>query len=198
MKQSMETDLMTTGEVSRMFRVSRQAVTAWIQLGKIPAFKTPGGRYRILRADLVRFFQKNNHPVPSGLLHDRAHILIVDDERPILDILLRLISIRYPRVMVDTAEDGISALDKIAQSTPDLVILDIRMPRMDGIEVIRRLRNEPAYGTIKILPMSGDPGALNGTGRSSDYSVFRKGSSFQKLVESLPAYLPHLAGRVDN
>lgn len=198
MERATETGLLTAGEVSRMFRVSRQAVSAWIRLGKIPAFKTPGGRHRILRSDINRFFQKNNHPIPSELRQDRSHILIVDDEPSVLDILLRLISTRYPRVGVDTAGDGISALEKIAQSTPDLLILDIRMPRMDGLEVIRRLRNEPAYGTIKILPMSGDPGALNGNGRPSDYSVFPKGSSFQKLVESLPAYLPHLAGQVDN
>lgn len=185
----MESEMLTTGEVSRLFKVSRQAVSAWIVSGKIPAFKTPGGRHRILRADLVRFFQIDRHPVPAP----PHHILIVDDERCILEVLRRLISYRYPGVALDTAEDGISALEKIACAPPDLLILDIRMPRMDGIEVIRRLGNQPAYAGIKILPMSADPGALNGAGDTGGRSVFQKGASFQKLLESLPAHLPRLA-----
>ena len=191
-----ETELLTTVDVSKLFKVSRQAVAAWIGSGKLPAFRTPGGRYRVRRSDILRFFQTNNHPVPSRLREELTHILVVDDECQVLDILRRLISARYPSVMLDTATDGVLALEKIASLIPDLLILDIRMPRMDGIEVMRRLKNIPAYSGIKILPMSADPAALNGGDRTMNAALFRKDYSFQKLVESLPALLPQMAGRL--
>lgn len=81
-------------------------------------------------------------PMPST-------ILIVDDDPHIRQLLV----FAFGKAGLDTIEaaDGEQALEQVAQNTPDLVILDINMPRMDGLEVCRRLR---AYNDVPIFFLS--------------------------------------------
>jgi two-component system, OmpR family, response regulator MprA len=65
-------------------------------------------------------------------------VLIVDDERPVRDAVAR--ALRLARLDVAVASDGYEALAQVAQEKPDLVVLDVLMPGIDGIEVCRRLR----------------------------------------------------------
>ncbi|MEW6232873.1 MAG: response regulator, partial [Chloroflexota bacterium] len=73
-------------------------------------------------------------------------ILVVDDDPQILNFLRR--GLAYEGYAVDTAEDGESALKRALQVPPDLVILDVMMPGLDGLEVARRLR---AGGDVPIV-----------------------------------------------
>jgi CheY-like chemotaxis protein len=83
-----------------------------------------------------------------------ARILVVDDE-PDQRLLLRRIFERAGHEVTD-AGDGAAALKAVHESPPDLVVTDIMMPVMDGAELIRRLRCEPATSHIPILAASGD------------------------------------------
>ena len=69
-----------------------------------------------------------------------ARVLVVDDDPYTRDILLRFLSERG--FDVETADDGESALTTIPDYEPDVVLLDIRMPEMDGVEVLRRIEEE--------------------------------------------------------
>jgi CheY-like chemotaxis protein len=84
-----------------------------------------------------------------------ARILVVDDE-PAQRFLLRRIFERAGHEVTD-AGDGATALRAVHESPPDLVVTDMMMPVMDGEELIRRLRFEPATAGIPILAASGDP-----------------------------------------
>lgn len=66
-------------------------------------------------------------------------ILVVDDDRAVRESLRR--SLTFNGYTVDTAGDGIEALEKIVAERPDVAILDVMMPRLDGLEVCRRLRS---------------------------------------------------------
>ncbi len=78
-----------------------------------------------------------------------AHILVVDDDAPVLRALKRVLeSAGY---QVSTASDGQEALAMIARARPDLLVLDIIMPRMDGLEVCRRVRADPFVAKLPIL-----------------------------------------------
>ncbi len=66
-------------------------------------------------------------------------ILVVDDDRAVRESLRR--SLTFNGYTVDLAVDGLNALEKVAESRPDAVVLDVMMPRLDGLEVCRRLRS---------------------------------------------------------
>ncbi|MGZ3715004.1 MAG: response regulator [Ktedonobacterales bacterium] len=73
----------------------------------------------------------------------KAHILLVDDDRHITEVLRR--SLAYEGYSVDVALRGDEALQKALQRPPDLVVLDLMLPGIDGLEVCRRLRVHSAY-----------------------------------------------------
>jgi len=82
----------------------------------------------------------------------RKTILIVDDERMLVDMIkLRLEAAGYD---IRVAYDGEEALRKTRSAKPDLVILDIMMPKMDGYEVCRRLKKDPEYAKIPVIMLS--------------------------------------------
>jgi sigma-B regulation protein RsbU (phosphoserine phosphatase) len=84
----------------------------------------------------------------------RAHVVIVDDDAA-NRILLRGVCEKLGIGIIDEAEDGQIALELITRFRPDLVLLDIRMPRMDGFELMRHLRSNPALDNLSILVQTG-------------------------------------------
>jgi two-component system alkaline phosphatase synthesis response regulator PhoP len=83
---------------------------------------------------------------------DRKRILVVDDEIYIVHILE--FSLTMEGYTVLTASDGEEALKMIEQERPDLVVLDIMMPKLDGYEVCRRLRQDDQFGTLPVILLS--------------------------------------------
>jgi len=82
-------------------------------------------------------------------MRDPARILVVDDVPDNVDILqMRLASQGYEVV---TAGDGLEALEKTRELLPDLVLLDIMMPKMDGIEAVKRLKADPSLPFIPVI-----------------------------------------------
>ena len=82
-------------------------------------------------------------------MQEKPSILIVDDDPDILDgILIILESQDYE---LRTAKDGVSCLELLKEDLPDLLILDLLMPRMDGWGVIREVRKDPRYANMPIM-----------------------------------------------
>lgn len=90
------------------------------------------------------------------------YVLVVDDEKHIR----RLIEVNLQRVgyRVGTAGDGVEALEKIQVERPDLVIMDVMMPRMDGFEALRRIKSDPALADLRVLML---------TAKAQDADIFR-------------------------
>ncbi len=76
-------------------------------------------------------------------------ILVVDDDPDILDAITTVLSTRPYTIL--KARDGVECLDKVRQQIPDLIILDLLMPKKDGFAVVRELRENPKYARIPIL-----------------------------------------------
>jgi len=91
-----------------------------------------------------------------SLRQENSKILIVDDEPGIRALLVSAIREFLPHCQIEVASDGIEASQKWAALNPDLVILDIKMPRMSGLEVCRLLREQPDHLHTRILAISGD------------------------------------------
>ncbi len=78
-------------------------------------------------------------------------VLVVEDDRAVLDLLDG--ALREEGYRVRRAEDGVEALEAIREQTPDLVIADVHLPRLDGGQLVRRLRDE----NVPVILLSGDP-----------------------------------------
>lgn len=90
------------------------------------------------------------NPAPGENIHQS--VLIVDDE-PMARTLLRLMLVRAG-FHVSEAEDGFDALEKIRKNRPDVILLDVMMPGMDGFAVCEKLRSEAATAELPIIMLS--------------------------------------------
>jgi CheY-like chemotaxis protein len=81
-----------------------------------------------------------------------AYILIVDDDPDILDNIVTILETQPYRLA--TARDGKQCMKMLEQETPDLLILDLLMPRMDGWGVIREMRSERKFDKVPIMILS--------------------------------------------
>lgn len=152
----MEARPLTTGEIAQYCHVTDRAVLKWVDEGKLKAYRTPGNHSRIMVADFLQFLKEYNMPIPSefqevGVGHK---VLIVDDDKEMVSAIKRVL-LSHQGFEVDVAFDGFSAGQKFAEFKPDLILLDIKMPGVDGFEVCARLRKDPASRGVKIIVVSG-------------------------------------------
>ena len=150
----------TTSEVARYCAVTNDGVLKWIKSGKLRAFSTPGGHYRVSPEDFRAFLDKFGIPVDeaffAGAQKSRS-VLVVDDEADIRQILLRILTELDPGMRIEEASDGYEAGIKIGSLHPDLVIMDVMMPRVDGLSLCRSIRENPATRAIKVLAVTAFP-----------------------------------------
>ena len=148
----------TTFQISKFCNVNHRTVLTWIKQGKLSAFRTPGGHSRVRETDLLAFFKSFNIPIPDELEKTKQHILIVDDEEPILELVEEALCSAADladQVQITKCSNGIDALMLVGKELPDLLILDIFMPNLDGFEVCKRLRSNPDSREIEIIVISG-------------------------------------------
>ncbi|NLE65748.1 MAG: response regulator [Elusimicrobia bacterium] len=81
-------------------------------------------------------------------------VLVVDDDQEMAHAIRRVL-LNHKTFEVDLAFDGVTACEKAVEFQPDLVLLDVRMPGMDGFEVCSRLKNDPRTASAKVIVVSG-------------------------------------------
>jgi excisionase family DNA binding protein len=144
----------TTHEVSRLLHVNPRSVINWIDQSLLPSYRTPGGHRRIRREDLLGFLRKHQIPTPASLMEGgNFSMLIVDDEEELADVIKAYFE-RKGGFEITTVNDGISALLEVGRAKPDLLILDIMIPGVDGVEVCRRIKAGASASTT-IIAISG-------------------------------------------
>ena len=96
--------------------------------------------------------------MPTGIERKAAKILIVDDDPTIREMLIEALALNRDRpYLIEEASNGIEASIKLGTYRPDLLILDIFMPEMDGLEVCRIIKNEPELSAMKVIISTGYP-----------------------------------------
>lgn len=148
---------LTSKQVAQYCHVSNRAVLKWIEEGKLKAYRTPGNHSRVSVEDLVAFLKQFSMPIPRDLDESQRNrrILIVDDDPKIVDLLKVTLSVSR-KFDIKTANDGFSAGQKFAGFKPDLVILDINMPVLDGYEVCAQILGNPENKKVQIMIISGE------------------------------------------
>src|SRR5688572_11999832 len=102
--------LYTTHDISRLLQVDPSTVSKWIDKGLLLAFRTPGGHRRVRSGDLRSFLISHEMPVPDELGAGPVRIVIVDDEKPVLDGLKRALKPYAAQVEVVTTTSGVEAI----------------------------------------------------------------------------------------
>lgn len=119
------------------------------------------------------------------------HVLIADDSEIFRSTLCGYLQ-QLPEVAtVATARDGIEALEQIHRAVPDLLLLDLRMPRMDGFEVLRRLQLLAPH--LCVLVLSAQSGkAYQETALREGASAYLDKADTSRIIDTLQAMLAHL------
>lgn len=145
-----------THDIARMCNVTPPTAINWIEEGKMPSFTTGGGHRRVWDKDLTAFMREHNMPIPAELAAQaKPVILIVEDEEQNRRFISRAIKTAYPDAEIAEAADGFEAGHKVHTLLPALVILDIQLPKVNGVKVCEMMRADPGLRNIKILAITG-------------------------------------------
>lgn len=172
--------------------VSRSTLLRWLDEGAIPHSSTAGGWRRILLQDLVAFMREHGIPVPLDIDPGPPRILLVDDEPAVTRGLRRVIRQALPEAEVHEVNDGFSAGLTALEILPHVMLLDLRMPGLDGVEVCVRMRQQPLLRGTAVVVLSGhidDPieAELKALGVRA---CLRKPIPAPDLIETLRPMLP--------
>ena len=144
----------TTGDIAAHCHVSQETVANWIKQGRLEAYSTPGRHRRIRLDDLRSFLANHGMPPVERAASDERRVLVVDDDASIVSLIVKFLS-RDRRYVLDTASDGFDAGLQLVTFGPDLVILDLMMPYLDGFSVCERIKSSPQTSNVKVLVITG-------------------------------------------
>lgn len=143
----------TTTQAAGICGVTQQTVIKWIDSGRLAGYKVPNSRARrVTRTALIDFMRANNIP-ESNLEKDVIKVLVVDDEEMIAD----MIALEFEEdrnIEVRKVNRGFDA-GIVAEYRPDVIILDIMLPDIDGRRVCRLIRDGAMGKEVKIIGVSG-------------------------------------------
>lgn len=184
----------TTREAAQMLGVSLRTVQLWVESGVLKAWKTDGGHRRLpLSAvnELVR--QRMNRGQAPAPAPGKFNILVLEDDEDMVKLYQMTMENWQLPIQVTFVPSVYEALIVIGRGQPDLLITDLRMPGVDGFEIIRLLRNDEAIRDLDIVVVTAlnraeieEKGSL-----PPDITVFTKPVSFDQLMGYIKACLAH-------
>src|SRR6266487_4484021 len=142
-----EPDWLTLGQAAKFLGVAQSTIRKWSDQGRVPAFYTPGGHRRYRRRDLETFLDRSG---PGGRTEGPL-VLVVDDDARLREFVR--VNLEMEGYTVREAASGEEALDAIEDQAPELVLLDVVMPGVDGWQMLQRLQER--HGSIPVIMFSG-------------------------------------------
>ncbi|MBN1844369.1 MAG: response regulator [Sedimentisphaerales bacterium] len=145
----------STGDAAAICKISQQTIIRCFDSGRLEGFRVPGSRFRrIPRDSLIKFMREND--IPLDLLEEtnRSKVLVVDDDPEIVELIVDVLE-RDGRFEVRTASSGYDAGVITQEFRPDVMILDYMLPDVNGNVVCRTIRQNPTFGHMKIIIVSG-------------------------------------------
>jgi excisionase family DNA binding protein len=178
---------LTLGQAAKYLGVAQSTIRKWSDQGRVPAFYTPGGHRRYRRGDLDTFLDRSG---PGGNVAQGPLILIVDDDARVREYVRVNLELEgYAVREAASAEEGLAVLEEVS---PDLVLLDVMMPEVDGWEMLRRVQERHGVGAIPVVMFSGkvdEDVAAEATARGAQ-GFLGKPFDPQQLIEHTKQLLP--------
>ncbi|WP_152052176.1 response regulator [Tautonia marina] len=144
----------TTGEAAKICKVSQQTIIRCFDSGQLKGFRVPGSRFRRIPRDALYRFMKDNNIPTDALESGRRRILVVDDEPEVVQIIKDAL-LADGRFEVKDVDNGFGAGMMAKEYHPDLMVLDIMLPDINGKAVCELVRRDPSMSDIKIFCISG-------------------------------------------
>jgi excisionase family DNA binding protein len=178
---------LTLGQAAKYLGVAQSTIRKWSDQGRVPAFYTPGGHRRYRRGDLDNFLNRSG---PNASDQTGPLVLIVDDDERVREyVRVNLEMEGYTVREAANAEEGLNVLEEVS---PDLILLDVMMPEVDGWEMLRRVQERHGVGTIPVVMFSGkvdEDAAGEATARGAQ-GFLGKPFDPQQLIEHAKQLLP--------
>jgi len=151
-----------------MLGMAVRSVQMMVDRGDLEAWKTPGGHRRISRASVDRWLGGRNQdtapaatrasapgavaqPLPDG----RAPcVLLIEDSMHCQNLVSLLLRQHFPQVELHTADDGIAGLAMLGRLQPDVLVVDILLPGIDGGTLITSLRSHPQFASMRLIVLT--------------------------------------------
>jgi excisionase family DNA binding protein len=144
----------TTGEAAKICKVSQQTIIRCFDNGQLKGFRVPGSRFRrIPREALYRFMKDNGIPT-DALESGKRKVLLVDDDNELVELMTKVLE-EDGRFEVRVASNGFDAGMMVKEYRPDLIVLDVMLPDINGKEVCHRVRADNTLEDVRILCISG-------------------------------------------
>ena len=144
----------TTGEAAKICKVSQQTIIRCFDNGTLKGFRVPGSRFRRIPRDQLFAFMKDNGIPTDSLESGKRKALIVDDDEDLVELIADAFQ-RDGRFEIRTANNGFGAGMAVKEFRPDLVVLDVMLPDINGKEVCQRVRSDDTLEAVKIICISG-------------------------------------------
>lgn len=144
----------TTGEAARICKVSQQTIIRCFDNGQLKGFRVPGSRFRRIPRDALYRFMKDNGIPTDALESGKRKILVVDDDEELVELITDVLE-SDGRFEVRVANNGFDAGMMVKDYRPDLIVLDVMLPDINGKEVCQRVRSDPNLEGVRIVCISG-------------------------------------------
>jgi len=159
----------TTGQAAKICKVSQQTIIRCFDNGQLKGFRVPGSKFRrILRADLYAFMRDNGiptdsfeltpadppEPVAPVNLTGKLKVLVVDDDPELVELIVSVLQ-DDGRFETRVATNGFEAGMMVKEYRPNIIVLDVMLPDINGKEVCVRVRSDETLENVKIICISG-------------------------------------------
>lgn len=195
----------TTAEVANLLGMAVRSVQLMVDRGDLEAWKTPGGHRRITRASVERWRGRQGDaaatsgapaaaPAPAPAQAGTGpRVLLIEDSVHFQNLVRLLVQRHFPDVQLHVAHDGITGMALYGQIQPDVLLVDILLPDIDGAALITTLRTHEQFARCKLLVVT----SLDAAEREA-YAFALGGARVihkPQLVQELPEALGELLGR---
>ena len=144
----------TTGEAAKICKVSQQTIIRCFDNGQLKGFRVPGSRFRRIPREALYKFMKDNGIPTDALESGKRKVLLVDDDVELVELMTKVLE-EDGRFEVRVATTGFDAGMMVKEYRPDLIVLDVMLPDINGKEVCHRVRADSTLEDVRILCISG-------------------------------------------
>ncbi len=180
----------TTGEAAKICKVSQQTIIRCFDSGQLKGFRVPGSRFRRIPRDQLFAFMRDNGIPTDALESGKRKVLVVDDDRELVELIVDVLE-RDGRFETKSVNNGFDAGMMVKEYRPDLIVLDVMLPDINGKEVCVRVRSDNSLEDVKIICISGmveeDKIAELKAAGANDF--LQKPFETEKLIERMCALL---------